>query len=377
MPYYLKSFWGSKSILASYCLALFCIKVSQGWAQNISINQIVAPQTQGNTVKYNKFSPSPQPILLSYNQNTVFIYFNASLPNTLFRYRLEGLLPYAITTQEHFAHFTNIPSGDYTFVLESTNHPELGKVTQPLTITPPLWARWWFVPLLFLYALLAISIFLYLLFNYRLRQKLKVQEIRDSIASDLHDDIGSVLTSIHSMGATALRRLRKHPDTDIKPILEMIIGYSKESTEAMRGIVMAINPQNDLAETFFDKIENYLSENLNTKEIRSIFEISDILLIQKFEIQERRNLFLIFKEITQNIIKHANAKTVYTKIEIQADFLIIRINDDGKGFDTEKTYFGNGLQNLKKRVDEMHGKLEILSQIDRGTDIIITLIHEQ
>ncbi len=190
--------------------------------------------------------------------------------------------------------------------------------------------------------------------------------IRSRIASDLHDEIGSNLSSI-SLSSQLIKKSSNLSDK-IKNQLEEITITTKETADSIRDIIWFINPEHDKADNLLSKMQdtatrmlpglNYTFINNNKINIKNL--------------QSRRNLFLIYKEILNNIAKHSEAKNVFINIEDNPSSFQLKINDDGKSFDKENIKHGNGLKNIRKRVNELNGKLEVESKIDTGTLISIT-----
>jgi signal transduction histidine kinase len=90
--------------------------------------------------------------------------------------------------------------------------------------------------------------------------------------------------------------------------------------------------------------------------------------------ENRRNIFLAIKEILHNIVKHAKAKNVAIKASFDNKEWVVQIKDDGIGMEAsqmEKTKKGNGMRNLQKRLESVHGTIEVISDI--GTTIYLRI----
>ncbi len=243
-----------------------------------------------------------------------------------------------------------------------------------------MWQEWWFVPAIFLYILLVVSILIYLLLLYRFRQQSKRQRMRNQISSDLHDDVGSTLSSIVFLTEAVLvktrkRQLAEQTLSDIEPLLEEILANAQDTIESMRGIVMAIHPSNDLAIEFFAKLRVFAERLLSARQINCIFIVPD-LLEYDLNPEQRRHLFLFFKEVFHNIVKHSKSQQVTVNIYNLKTSLIIKISDNGIGFDTNGSSAGHGMASLAKRAEELNANLEIISAKNAGTSIYLKFFHD-
>lgn len=206
------------------------------------------------------------------------------------------------------------------------------------------------------------SLFIYR--NYRTRQRLKLQILRNKIASDLHDDVGSTLTSI-----SIFSQMAQQQSKETIPLLETIGESSRKMLDAMADIVWTINPKNDQFEKIILRMRSFAYELLGAKQIDFRFVADNNIHNIKLSMDERRNLYLIFKEATNNIAKYAEASKVMFNIKFEKDTMVMVIADNGKGFDSNKQSEGNGLGNMKKRADQMGAVLLINSVPGNGTTI--------
>ncbi len=204
--------------------------------------------------------------------------------------------------------------------------------------------------------------------NYRTRQRLKVQMLRNKIASDLHDDIGSTLSSISIFSQLALEESK-----EVRPMLQTIGDSSRKMLDAMADIVWTIKPENDQFEKIILRMRSFAYELLGAKKIEFRFVTDKNIADVKLSMEARRNLYLIFKEATNNMVKYAEASKAMFNIKEEHGKLMMLINDNGKGFDSNKETQGNGLKNMKKRAEEMGAVLRIDSLPGIGTTIKLEL----
>ena len=200
--------------------------------------------------------------------------------------------------------------------------------------------------------------------SYRTRELLKLQTLRNKIASDLHDDVGSTLSSI-----SIFSEIAKEQSSEVTPMLEQIGESSRKMLDAMADIVWTINSDNDQFEKIILRMKSFAYELLGAKKIDFEFDTDDYVSKLKLPMDVRKNLFLIFKEATNNMVKYAEASKASFSISGNKIKLIMLIRDNGKGFDVNKESQGNGLKNMKKRAQEIGANLLIESEIGTGTTL--------
>jgi two-component system, NarL family, sensor histidine kinase UhpB len=200
--------------------------------------------------------------------------------------------------------------------------------------------------------------------NYLTRQQLKLQRLRNKIASDLHDDVGSTLSSIAIFSDIA-----QNQSKDVGPLLQTINESSRKMLDAMGDIVWTINPENDQFEKIILRMKSFAFDLLGAKNINFHFVADDAVSQIKLPMEVRKNIYLIFKEATNNMVKYSEADKAYFSIKEENKYLSMTINDNGKGFDPRTQMMGNGLKNMQKRADEIGAKLLVLSEPGKGTNI--------
>jgi two-component system, NarL family, sensor histidine kinase UhpB len=197
--------------------------------------------------------------------------------------------------------------------------------------------------------------------NKRLKQ---LQNMRNSIADDLHDDIGSTLSSISIMS-----ELAREKSPEALSLLTSIGESASAIQENMSDIVWTINPKNDLLENVLQRMNQFASDILEVKNIELDFKNDGTFPASKLTMDQRRNFYLFFKEVINNAAKYADAKNVSVCITQKDHHLEMNIFDNGKGFDTDKIFNGNGMHTLKKRATELCADFNITSHIDKGTAV--------
>lgn len=220
-----------------------------------------------------------------------------------------------------------------------------------------------------------IIISLLLINRYRIinrtKRLLEIERVRNTIARDLHDDIGSTMSSINIVSQMALRKsLNNGEATDhFKKISEQ----SSALMERMSDIVWSINPANDSLPTMIARMKEFAAETLEPKEIQYTFEGIENLNGKVPDIEARRNLFLIFKEAINNAAKYSGGTNVIIRFSQKGNSLLLQIIDNGGGFDLSNVKRGNGLRNMKSRAEALNARLVVESQPSKGTQLELTL----
>jgi signal transduction histidine kinase len=174
---------------------------------------------------------------------------------------------------------------------------------------------------------------------------------RVRISKEIHDDLGSSLTSISLLTEV----LKTKVDSIKVPEVAKISATSARMVDSMNEIVWALNVHNDTLDSLVAFIRKYARDFLQDTSIKLVFE-EDVN--QDFTLQGnvRRSIYLVVKEAINNVVKHADAQQVNLNIHTENNKLIIMIEDDGIGInETKKSAFGNGLRNMKQRIEDIGG----------------------
>jgi signal transduction histidine kinase len=163
--------------------------------------------------------------------------------------------------------------------------------------------------------------------------------------------------------------MAQEQSSEVKPLLQTIGDSSRKMLDAMADIVWTINPENDQFEKIILRMRSFAYELLGARQINFRFVADENIASIKLSMAARRNLYLIFKEATNNMVKYAEASKAMFSIKGEQGKLVMLINDNGKGFDSKQETQGNGLKNMKKRASEMGAVLMIDSIPGTGTTI--------
>ncbi len=211
--------------------------------------------------------------------------------------------------------------------------------------------------------LLLMSIFIFK--RIRMGQQVKELKLRNQIAADLHDEVGSSLSSIHLLSQMAEL---KETNPGAKNILNKMTNNVHETIERMSDIVWVVKPKINDTQSLKTRMENFMYEICDGKEIEGNFSSDDMAHLN-LTMEQRKNLYLIFKEGVNNAVKYSGTKKLDVNVVIKGNLFEMCIKDYGKGFDTHTCQRGNGLENMLGRAKEMHADLQINSLPGQGTQI--------
>lgn len=197
------------------------------------------------------------------------------------------------------------------------------------------------------------------------------QEERDRISADMHDDLGSGVTAIRLMSEIVKSKMK----TEQFPEIDKISNSANELLGKMNSIIWTMKSSNDSVESLAAYLRAYATEYFDGTPVDCTVEVKN-LVEHELSGEKRRNIFLSFKETLNNILKHAKATKVNISIAADEKKLTIHIRDNGVGIDLKNLRrFGNGLNNIKKRMQSIHG--EFIIGNENGTVVCFELRLEE
>lgn len=209
-----------------------------------------------------------------------------------------------------------------------------------------------------------ILVAVYVIYRYRIHYILKEQKTRNEIARDLHDDLSSTLSSIHFFSEAAKKK--QTPDSD--KFLELIDSSAIEAKEKINDIIWSIDPENDDWEIFLTKSSRFAAEMFESKNIEYLININPKEEIH-LNIMYRKDLWLVFKELITNLVRHSEATFAEVSLFSTKELTMLVVEDNGKGFDVNDTKPGNGLSNVRSRVESINpnNEVRLTSKSNKGT----------
>jgi signal transduction histidine kinase len=315
-------------------------------------------------------------LTLPYNRNSLSLTFAAlsfaRIDKLSYYYMLEGAnKDWQRMEGSLQVNYTLLPPGNYVFKVRARNEEGIFSpniTSLRITIRPPFWQTFWFYGLV----VLSIAGALYYLYRLRIRRLMQVEKIRTKLARDLHDDMGSTLSTINILSNMAVKKI----DTDQKASQEYMGRISDSSSrimEAMDDIVWSINPVNDSMRKILARMKEFAGDVLEASDIEYSFTVDEAVRDMTFDMEWRREIFLVFKEAINNIVKYSKASRVDIVLRRQKNSLQMSITDNGVGFNTvqdqQGAVRGNGLRNMRKRAEAMNGSFQIVSAPESGTSV--------
>ncbi len=297
--------------------------------------------------------------------------------NHQIRYKLEGADKEWKTAERDFViNYSGLAPGQYRFLGVANDKPLSSKPQVALTIfiAHPWWQSWWFTSLVIVAFLLIVVLIIRFYYNRKLeKQKIlfekqqAVEQERTRIAMEMHDDLGSGLTTIRYL-AGGLSYL---PPAVTKEKAEKIVSSAKSLVDNMNDIIWTMKSDNNTLDETLAYIRKQATEQLETAGIDYLVDFPKNVPVVQLSSEIKRNLLLISKEAIHNIVKHSAATSVSLSAQFGTNQLEIKIIDNGKGIDLgDVSKFGNGLKNMRKRAEEIDATFEVTNR--KGTTITIS-----
>jgi ligand-binding sensor domain-containing protein len=292
----------------------------------------------------------------------------ANPKQTRYVYRLSGLgNDWMDNGFNNIISFNNMASGEYLLEVKAMSNNGAWSAVKMMNIKvlPPFWARWWFISVLVLLFLSGV----YGLYQFRINQMRRVQDLQNSLAADLHDDIGSALSNIEILGFLTQNQ-DQLPEKAQKLIMKMAY-EAKKTNESLHQLVWTMHAENEGLEATLAKLNRMAVDSLEPQGITlSVDEPQQITDTIKLGREKQRDLIMVYKEILTNISKHAQATRVTISISLKQGLLMIDIEDNGAGFNPQPQngFGGNGLTNMTKRMAKYGGSTTVKNRADaQGT----------
>jgi signal transduction histidine kinase len=292
-----------------------------------------------------------------------------------FRYRLEGLEPEWLDAgSKRSVNYSYIPPGDYVFRVTACNNDGVWNQTGAalaFTVLPYFWQTLPFRLAAAGLGILVVGFVVWAVTQRRMRLTLEaaerqraVERERARIAKDIHDDLGASLTRISLLSESVPPEHNASPEA--VEALGQIFRTSRELVQAMDEIVWAVNPKHDTLDSLANYLASYAQDYLDAAGIRCRLDLPVDLPTWQVTAEVRHNLFLAFKEALNNVVKHAGATQVSIELALLRHGFSLTVTDNGRGFTPGENVpaggraaSGNGLANMRQRLQEVGGRCEI------------------
>lgn len=334
-------------------------------------------------------TPSPHPILVLVDDDALnYGNWSLSVPASVpvlpgDRLTVEWQNAYSVgASVSGTAYYEWLKPGTYTFRVAAfhvNGDPTGLECALPVTIFPPFYSRNEFWLVLAALAAAVAALIARVVEVGRVRRRVEVMEQeqaldheRARIARDLHDEMGAGLSSI-AMQCDWIRR----ECADTVPLttcqrIDSVCGSAVELVRTVDEIVWAVNPSNDTIERVVNYLTQYTEQYLDAAGLRFRFDISREVPSGLLTGSVRHLLFLAVKEALHNVVKHAECELLWLKVKIRDGWLVVTVEDNGKGFDMNMQMpdgLCDGLFNMRRRMQEASGRVEITSQPGGGTRV--------
>ena len=307
--------------------------------------------------------------------------------NNQYAYQLEGFdEDWVYTGNRSRATYTNLDGGTYTFRVKASNNDGVWNETGThirVEVSPPPWKTVWAYGLYFLSGMGLVLGFV----RYRIREREKELEtanmierakleereiVRKRTSADFHDELGNKMTKISLFVEMAKRSAPKQKE--LHTYLDQIGTNTQVLSEGMRDFIWVLDPDKDSLFDSLLRLKDFGDQLYEHTDITfRIQGLSQDLQACKLPLEIRRHVVLLFKEAMNNSLKYAEADRVDMTIHQHQEQYEICFTDNGKGFNPQITADGYGLQNMQSRAEKMRGKLDILSELGKGTTVCLTL----
>jgi signal transduction histidine kinase len=277
----------------------------------------------------------------------------------------------------HIVRYPSLPTGDFRFrimAVDIMGKPTGAETSLAVIVPRPFWrATWFWAVVLVSMTVLAIGSWRYFLWN-RMRREVTILKSQQAlererlrIAHDIHDGLGARVTQI-SMVSSRAQDNQSFPGM-ARDEFDRISKMSRELVAALYETVWAVDPENDNLEALGNYVCQIVKQLCDQAQFRCRFYVVDLPGEVQVSSQTRHNISMAVQEAVHNVIKHAGAAEITITIEFTNNLLAITVHDDGRGFKLTDHPVGNGLINIKQRLNDIGGGCVIESQPGKGTTI--------
>ncbi len=344
-----------------------------------SVVQAVTPPVYITTVEVNGGKVSPEGSLsLRYDQNTLsigFVGISFRDENAVrYLYRLLDVSPqWGEPSNEHAVTYSELQPGAYRFEVRAMDRNGVVSATPAafvFTIVPPLWQKLWFRALI----LCVLGAALLSIYRVRVNKLLEVEKTRTQIARDLHDEISGAVSGIANFAQAIRRDAANRFTTPSQKFLSLISDSAEEVQDSLGDIIWSLNPENDPWDAMLPKLRRFASDLFESQRIHYTIDIPRTLPVKTLDTQRRRDLWLVFKEMVTNSVKHSECSMAEVSVTATDDRKIrIIVQDNGKGFDPSDFTGRHGLRNIEARARSLKATVNLRTAPGLGTRWELTI----
>jgi signal transduction histidine kinase len=344
-------------------------------------------QFSDSTIPFTNLPYKPK---FKHNQNSLSFAYRAiclSAPDKItYKYKLEGIDKEFVETKITTVAYNQLNPGTYTFIVYASDEDgnwHDNAFTYSFTIEAVFYQTIWFKIIAFS---LLISGVAYVIYRYSSQKELQRQrdmrlreeeqnKVRQRTAQDFHDEIGNKITRINLL--TMMAEKKAGNNTDVQAVLQQIRQNTQSLYHGSKDIIWALQKESQYLKEALLRIQQNAIALLNETGIKLIIEEEPPIQEDiQMPLDYGRNLTLIFKEAINNAIKYSQATQLILRFYEDIDnSIVLELEDNGIGFDTDNANAGNGLDNMQHRAQAIKGKFTIHSLAGIGTLIRLRLFH--
>jgi ligand-binding sensor domain-containing protein/signal transduction histidine kinase len=316
---------------------------------------------------------------LSYAENSFslrFLALNYVQPrDNQYAYRLEGRDQEWIPSQgTRQVNFSELAPGTYTFRVKGSNSAGVWNETGDslrIVIRPPFWQTLWFYFLIAGLLGLAFGLFHQYRVRAKVRRVMEMERVRKNAAADFHDELGHKLTVISLFGEIVKKKSKGQEE--LLPHLNKIIENANSLYYSMKDLLWVLDPNKDSVYDLVILLKDFGDELFDKTGVAFRTEgIVEAMREQNLPMDHKRHIVLIFKEVMNNALKHAQCQNARLQAHFVHGKLRLLFEDDGKGFDLDQQSGGNGLTNIRNRAQKIGARLQLTSG-EQGTRVSLEL----
>lgn len=332
--------------------------------------------------KYYLIHRSPDMVIdVPYDHNSLLIEFITIQPihnnKYTFKYQLEGPRKEAGELYEAKSlNLNSLKSGAYELTINAFN--DKGKICGQdaikFAVAPPFWMTKSFYGLILLGILLLFGAYWVIIKDQERKRKMAVQNVQKQTAADFHDELGSRLTVI-SLYSNMIRRSKGPKSAESEAYLDKVLDSANELYYAMKDVIWSMKPEAESVIGLADHLVELGTRMLASSTIEFTSSVQGVKEDLPLNKEISKHLTLISREAMHNALRHSGATSFDLTINLKDKLLSLELTDNGKGLNI-KNRNGNGLENMKRRAEEIGANLEIIDN-QPGVRISIIILLEK
>gem|GEM_PF-2864135 len=299
-------------------------------------------------------------------------------------YHLEGFEdnPHPLTAGNGQILYNYLPPGNYVLSIhaaDSNNFSRIEPCSISITVKPYYYESGWFRLLMGVVVTALIILIVRYFALLRLRRKLRkledeqrISNERLRISRELHDNVGSQLTYLISGLEASEMMLKNNKISRLEDNIGNLQESARESIQQLRQAIWALSREEISCSALADQFHVWLNRMLGPHPAIQLKYNTAIENNAVLDPLKGLNIYRILQEAVNNVLKHADAGKLEISIHSDSQQFEIVIQDNGKGFDTDKAG-GNGLMGMKHRARETEGILSVHSSPANGSRLTLTI----